>query len=126
LSLTAALKAIAKPREGSTASPTPSTASPTPPATSATRTEKKLRAAEAELDAGALIEPSHAGGEHEECAPGRAELKRADTAKGDLIARRKQQLVDLRAAWDRADSAVRQTFVREVNTTGAPEWPVDD
>ena len=44
----------------------------------------------------------------------------------DLIARRRRQLAELDAAWERADSAVRQNFLRQINVECAPEWPVDE
>jgi ParB-like chromosome segregation protein Spo0J len=43
-------------------------------------------------------------------------------AADDLIASRRRQLAELDAAWERADSAVRQTFVREKRLIGALEW----
>jgi len=42
-----------------------------------------------------------------------------------LIARRQRQLSELEAAWERADSAVQQTFLRRINAECATEWAVD-
>jgi len=55
-----------------------------------------------------------------------AELHQAADTDEDLIARRRHQLVELEAAWERADSAVRQTFRRQINAECATEWPSDD
>jgi len=44
----------------------------------------------------------------------------------DLVGRRARQLADLDTAWARADTAVRQTFLRQITANCAAEWPVDD
>jgi hypothetical protein len=152
LTIGAALKLIAKPREEST--PPPATQSPI----SVTRSEKKLRvvseawhelepperqqflervAVEARLTPAAIDSPEHRLAKAEDrIAELEAELETADKAlqhhevgvsgaeqrdtDGDLLARRQRQLADLGAAWERADSAVRQTFFRRINAE-APE-----
>jgi hypothetical protein len=45
-----------------------------------------------------------------------ATIKPQQASEEDLFARRRRQLADLREAWERADSAVRESFFREIKS----------
>jgi hypothetical protein len=83
------------------------------------KAEEKIAEMEAELDAAALVEPSHAETTEKAAITNRATAEPPNDAE-DLIARQGRQLADLEAAWERANFAVRQTFFRRINAE-APE-----